>query len=138
MDGSLGYNQIQMVPGDEELTAFCTLKGIYCYKVMPLRLNNADATYQHAMQKIFDDMLHKNVECYVDELVVKSKKREDHLQDLRMVFYRLRRYQLMNLLKCAFGVTSGKFLRFIVRHRGIEVDQSKIAAIQAMLELRNL
>ncbi|RVW63465.1 hypothetical protein CK203_058606 [Vitis vinifera] len=83
-------------------------------------------------------MLHKNVECYVDELVVKSKKREDHLQDLRMVFYRLRRYQLMNLLKCAFGVTSGKFLRFIVRHRGIEVDQSKIAAIQAMLELRNL
>ena len=83
-------------------------------------------------------MLHKNVECYVDELVVKSKKREDHLQDLRMVFYRLRRYQLMNLLKCAFGVTSSKFLRFIVRHRGIEVDQSKIAAIQAMLELRNL
>ena len=79
MDGSLGYNQIQMVPGDEELTAFRTLKGIYCYKVMPLRLNNADAMYQHAMQKIFDDMLHKNVECYVDELVVKSKKREDHL-----------------------------------------------------------
>ena len=138
MDGSLGYNQIQMVPGDEELTAFRTLKGIYCYKVMPLRLNNADATYQHAMQKIFDDMLHKNVECYVNDLVVKSRKREDHLQDLRMVFYRLRRYQLMNLLKCAFGVTSGKFLRFIVRHRGIEVDQSKIAAIQAMLELRNL
>ncbi|RVW29378.1 hypothetical protein CK203_108770 [Vitis vinifera] len=87
------------------------------------------AMYQHAMQKIFDDMLHNNVECYVDDLVVKSRKREDHLQDLRMVFDRLRRYQLMNSLKCAFGVTSGKFLGFIVRHRGIEVDQYKIAAI---------
>ena len=95
---------------DEELVAFRTLKGIYCYKIMHFGLKNAGATYQHAMQKIFDDMLHKNVECYVDELVVKSKKREDHLQDLRMVFDRLRRYQLMNLLKCAFGVTSGKFL----------------------------
>ena len=79
--------------------------------------------------KIFADMLHKNVECYVNDLVVKSRKREDHLQDLRMVFYRLRRYQLMNLLKCAFGVTSGKFLGFIVRHHDIEVDQYKIATI---------
>ena len=65
MDGSSGYNQIRMAPRDEELTAFRTPKGIYCYKVMPFGLNNAGATYQHDMQKIFDDMLHKNVECYV-------------------------------------------------------------------------
>ena len=119
-----------MAPRDEELTAFRTPKGIYCYKVMPFGLKNVGATHQRAMQKIFDDMLHKNVKCYVDDLVVKSRKREDHLQDLCMVFDRLRRYQLkMNPLKCAFGVTSGKFLGFIVRHRDIEVDQSKIAAI---------
>ena len=106
---------------------------------MPFGLKNAGATYQRAMHKIFDDMLHKNVDCYVDDLVVKSRKREDHLQDLRMVFDRLRRYQLkMNPLKCAFGVTSSKFLRFIVRHRGIEVDQSKITTIRDMLEPRNL
>ena len=75
-------------------------------------------------------MLHKNVECYVDDLVVKSRKRENHLRDLCMVFDRLRRSQLkMNPLKCAFGVTSSKFLRFIVRHRDIEVSQSKIVAI---------
>ena len=75
-------------------------------------------------------MLHKNVECYVDDLKVKSRKREDHMRDLRMVFDRLRRYQLkMNPLKCAFGVTYGKFLGFIVRHYGIEVDQSKIIVI---------
>ncbi|KAL0423408.1 UNVERIFIED_CONTAM: Polyprotein P3 [Sesamum radiatum] len=111
MDGSSGYNQIHMASVDEELMAFHTPKGIYCYKVMPFGLKNAGATYQRAKQSIFDDMLHKNVECYVDDLVVKSKKREDHLHDLRKIFERLRRYQLkMNPSKFAFGVTSGKFL----------------------------
>ncbi|KAK4381668.1 hypothetical protein Sango_2944900 [Sesamum angolense] len=86
------------------------------------------------MQNIFDDMVHKNVECYVDDLVVKSKK-----QDMRKVFERLRRYQLkMNPSKCAFGVTFGKFLGFIVRQRGIEIEQSKIDAILRMPEPRNI
>ena len=139
MDGSLGYNQIRMNPKDEELTAFCTLKGIYCYKMMPFGLKNVGATYQQAMQKIFDNVLHKYVECYVDDLVVKTKRREDHLVDLRSVFNCLRKYQLkMNPRKCAFGLTFGKFLRFIVRHRGIEIDQSKIEAIQKMPEPKNL
>ncbi|KAM1053307.1 hypothetical protein ACFX2C_000813 [Malus domestica] len=139
MDGSSGYNQIRMALADEELIAFRTPKGIYCYKVMPFGLKNAGATYQRAMQKIFSDMLHKNVECYVDDVVVKTKKRSNHLKDLRVVFERLRKYNLkMNPLKCAFGVTSGKFLGFIVKHRGIEVDQSKIKAIQSMPEPRNL
>ena len=119
-----------MNPKDEELTAFRTPKGIYYYKVMSFGLKNAGATYQRAMQKIFDNVLHKYVECYVDDLVVKIKRREDHLVDLRSVFNRLRKYQLkMNPRKCAFGVTSGKFLGFIVRHRSIEIDKSKIEAI---------
>ncbi|KAL0306900.1 UNVERIFIED_CONTAM: hypothetical protein Sradi_6107300 [Sesamum radiatum] len=106
---------------------------------MPFGLKNAGATYQRAMQKIFDDMLHKNVECYVDDLVVKSKKRENHFHDLRKVFERLRRYQLkMNPSKCAFGVTSEKFLGFIVRQRGIEIEQAKIDAILRMPEPRNI
>ena len=75
MDGFSGYNQIHMAPRDEEFTAFRTLKGIYCYKVIPFGLKNVGATYQRAMQRIFDDILHKNIECYVDDLVVKSKKR---------------------------------------------------------------
>ncbi|XP_070030082.1 uncharacterized protein [Nicotiana sylvestris] len=127
-DGSSGYNQIRMVPKYEELTGFPTPKGIYCYKVMPFGLKNAGATYQSAMQNIFDDLLHKNVECYIDNLVVKSREKGDHLKDLRMVFELLRRYQLrMNPLKCTFAVTSEKFLGFIVRHRGIEIVQSKKA-----------
>ena len=94
MNGSSRYNQICMSQKDKELTAFHTPKGIYCYKVMPFGLKNAGATYQRAMKNIFDDLLHKNVECYVDDLVVKSRKRGDHLKDLRMVFELLRRYQL--------------------------------------------
>ena len=130
MDGSSGYNQIRMNPKDEELTAFRTPKGIYCYKVMPFGLKNASATYQRAMQKIFDNVLHKYVECYVDDLVVKTKRRKNHLVDLQSMLNCLRKYQLkMNPCKCSFGVTSGKFLGFIVRHYGIEIDQSKIEAI---------
>ena len=84
-------------------------------------------------------MLHKIVEYHIDDLVVKSKRRLDHLQDLRRIFDRLSRCQLkMNPLKCAFGVTLGKFLDFIVRHRGIEIDQAKIKAIQEMPTPKNL
>nr|XP_027100429.1 uncharacterized protein LOC113719420 [Coffea arabica] len=83
MDNSSGYNQILLAPEDEELTAFCTHKGIYYYKVMSFGLKNVGSTYQRAMQSIFDDILHKNIECYVDDLVVKSKKRSNHLEDLR-------------------------------------------------------
>ncbi|XP_070056853.1 uncharacterized protein [Nicotiana tomentosiformis] len=73
---------------------------------------------KRAMQNIFDDLLQENVEFYVDDLVVKSRKRSDQLKGLRMVPELLRKYQLrMNLLKCAFGVTSEEFLGFIVRHR---------------------
>lgn len=84
---------------------------------MSFGLKNAGATYQRAMQQIFDDTLHKNVKCYVDDLFVKLKKRIEHLQDLCQFFKRLCRYQLkMNSMKHAFGVTSEKFLGFIVRH----------------------
>ncbi|XP_074299880.1 uncharacterized protein LOC141631058 [Silene latifolia] len=96
------------------------------YFAVPLGLKNFGAPYQQAMQKIFDDMLHKTIECYVDDVVVKSKKRENYVKDIRAVFERLRKCQLnMNPLKCAFGVTSRKFLGFVVRHRGIEINQIK-------------
>ena len=78
-------NQIRMSPRDEELTTFCTPKRIYYYKVMYFGLKNIGATYQIAIQKIFDDMLQKNVECYVNDLVLKSKKINNHFQDLQKV-----------------------------------------------------
>ena len=85
------------------------------------------------MTKIFGEMLHDSVECYVDDLVLKTKRREDHLGDLRQVFERLCQHQLkMNPMKCAFGVSSGKFLGFVVKYRGIEIDPVKIKAIREL------
>ena len=88
---------------------------------------------------IFRDFLHNLVECYVDDLVVKVKDRENHPHDLRKVFKRLRVHQLkMNRLKCPFEVTSGKPLGFIVRKEGIEIDPDKVKAIIQMPRSRNL
>ncbi|PKU75427.1 putative mitochondrial protein [Dendrobium catenatum] len=106
---------------------------------MSFGLKNTGATYQRAMTRIFDDLIHNQVECYIDDVVLKSKVKEAHLYDLRVVFERLRRYDLkMNPLKCAFGVTSEKFLGFVVRHHGIEIDHAKIEAILDMPSPKSL
>jgi len=82
---------------------------------MPFGLKNARATYQRAMTTIFQDMMNKEIEDYMDDIIVKSKTREDYLAILRKVFERCRLSKLrMNPLKCAFGVTVGKFLAFLV------------------------
>ncbi|PKU60022.1 putative mitochondrial protein [Dendrobium catenatum] len=128
-----------MAPEDEKHTSFRKPIEIFCYTVMPFGLKNAGATYQRAMTHIFDDLIHQKVECYVDDLLVKSLGRNDHLKDIRIVFKRIRKFDLkMNPLKCAFGVSSGKFLGYVVRHRGIEIDPNKIKAITEMPPPRNL
>jgi len=86
MDGSSGYNQIKMDPQDAFDTAFRTPKGNFYYTVMPFGLKNAGATYQRAKQFVLDDLIHHSVECYVDDMVVKSKERKTHQDDLRVVF----------------------------------------------------
>ena len=83
MDCTVDHNWIQMVFKDQDTTVFRTLKGIFYYRVMPFGLKNARAIYQRAMQTTFEDMLHKTVEYYVGDLVVKFKKKLNHLQDLR-------------------------------------------------------
>uniref|UniRef100_A0A2N9FK28 Uncharacterized protein n=1 Tax=Fagus sylvatica TaxID=28930 RepID=A0A2N9FK28_FAGSY len=134
LDAFQGYHQIAMNPADEEKTAFITPRGIFCYKVMPFGLKNAGATYQRMITKMFSSQLGKTVEVYIDDMVVKSVRAEDHLEDLRAVFNTLRRHRLkLNASKCAFGVGSGKFLGFMVTQRGIEANPDQISAI---LELR--
>uniref|UniRef100_A0A2N9G179 Reverse transcriptase domain-containing protein n=1 Tax=Fagus sylvatica TaxID=28930 RepID=A0A2N9G179_FAGSY len=133
MDGFSGYNQIRMSTRDAEKTAFRTPIGNFYYTVMPFGLKNVGATYQRTMTAMFHDMMHKEIEDYVDDIVVKSKRREDHLRILRKVFDRCRLYKLkMNPLKCAFGVSAGKFLGFLVHNRGIDVDPAKASAIATM------
>ena len=100
---------------------------------MPFELKNVKATYQRAMVTLFHDMIHKEIEVYVDNMIDKSKKEENHVQILRKLFHRLRKYQLkLNPTKCLYWVKFEKLLKFMIRNKGIEVDFDKVKAIQAM------
>ncbi|KAL6348453.1 hypothetical protein AAG906_007385 [Vitis piasezkii] len=134
MDGFSGYNQILMAPEDMEKTTFIIEWGTYCYKVMPFGLKNAGATYQKVVTTLFHDMMHRDVEVYVDDMIVKSQGRADHLGALERFFERIQKFRLrLNPKKCTFGVTSGKLLGHMVSEQGIEVDPNKIKAILDML-----
>ncbi|KAL5563407.1 hypothetical protein UlMin_033154 [Ulmus minor] len=123
MDAYSGYNQIRMHEGDQEHTAFLTNQGLYCYKVMPFGLKNAGATYQRLVNKMFKDQIGKTMEIYVDDMLVKSLKTEEHIQNLRETFEILRRYKMkLNPSKCAFGVSSGKFLGFMATNNQAEYE----------------
>ena len=90
---------------------------------MPFRLKIAGATYQRAMVTLLYDMMHKEIEVYVDDMIAKSRERENHSKNFRKLFERLRKYQLkLNSSKCTFGVTFEKLLGFIMNNSGIEVD----------------
>jgi len=133
MDGFSGYNQIKMAPEDMEKITFVTLWGTFCYKVMSFGLKNAGATYQRAMVALFHNMMHREIEVYVDDMIAKSKIEEEHLVNLRRLFERLRGYQLrLNPAKCTFKVKSGKLLGFIVSQKEIEVDPEKVKSILEM------
>ncbi|KAI5354812.1 hypothetical protein L3X38_007707 [Prunus dulcis] len=120
MDAYSGYNQIFMHPPDSEHTAFITDKGLYCYNVMPFGLKNAGATYQRFVNKIFAGYIDNIMEVYVDDMLVKSRTAEEHLQNLSIMFGILKDYRMrLNQKKCAFGVSSGKFLGFMISQRGI-------------------
>ena len=83
MDAFAGYNQIQMEEEDQEKMAFIISRGLFCYKAMPFGLKNAGATYQLLVNKMFYDQIGRNVEVYVDDMLIKSKENEDHLADLK-------------------------------------------------------
>ena len=94
LDAFQGYHQIPLVLEDQEKTAFVTPTGNYRYKVMPFGLKNVGSTYQRMMTRIFEPQLGKNIEIYVDDMVVKSKVVTEHLEDLGGIFYVLRRHKL--------------------------------------------
>jgi hypothetical protein len=131
MDGFSGYNQIKMAEEDKSKTAFVTHWGTFVYDVMPFGLKNAGATYQRAMVTLFHNMIHHEIEVYMDDMIAKSRTTQDHLIDLRKLFQRLKKYQL-RLNPNTFGVTSGKLLGFIVSGRGIKIDPAKVQAIRNM------
>jgi hypothetical protein len=118
---------------DQDKTTFITPHDIYYYMVMTFGLKNAGATYQKAIQKCLESQISKNVEAYVDDVVVKTTDEDDLIADLAQTFANLRRYRWkLNPEKCVFGVPSGKVLGFMVSHRGIKANPTKVDTIRRM------
>ena len=98
---------------------------------MPFRLKNAGTTYQRAIVTLFHDIMHKEIEVYVDEMIAKSQGEDDHVVNLRKLFERLRKFQLkLNPAKCTFKVTSEKLLGFVVGKKRIKINPDKVRTIQ--------
>ena len=97
---------------------------------MPFGLKNVGATYQRLVNKMFNKQISRNMEVYVDDMLVKSKEELAHLDDLKETFKTLKQYQMkLNPSKCVFGIASSKFLGFMVSQRGIEANPEKVQAI---------
>jgi len=133
LDAFSGYIQIKMHPRNECKTVFMTETYCYCYKVMSFGLKNAGPTYQRLMDRVLAPMLGRNVQAYVDDMVVTSQEKGQHVSDLEELFATIAKYRLkLNLEKCVFGVEAGKFLSFLLTERRIEANPDKCATILAM------
>ena len=118
---------------DKLKISFTTEWEIYCYTVMPFGLKNAGATYQRMATTLLHDMIYKEIEVYVDDMMVKSTTREGHFTALDKFLARAKKYNLrLNPKKCIFGVTSRKLLGHIVSQKGIEIDPDKVKSIRKM------
>ena len=105
---------------------------------MPFGLKNIWSTYQRMMTRMFEPQLSKRIEVYIDDMVVKSKVVSKHVGNLGNIFEILRKHKLrLNASKCSFGVGSGKFLGYMVTHRGIEINPDQIKAIKSLQLPRN-
>jgi hypothetical protein len=141
MDGNAWYNQIFMAVEDVAKTAFRCPEhiGLFEWIVMTFGLKNAGATYQRAMNYILHELISKVVEIYIDDVVIKSLDHESHLTDVRKTLECTRKHGLkMNPNKCAFGVSAGEFLGFLVHEGGIEVGKKSMKAIDEVIPPTNL
>ena len=105
---------------------------------MPFGVKNAGFTYQRMMTRMFESQLEKNIEACINDMVVNSKVASEHVRDLGDIFEILKRHKLrLNASKCSFGVGLGKFLGYMVTHRGIEVSPDQIRAVNSLQPPRN-
>ncbi|GJZ08859.1 reverse transcriptase domain-containing protein [Tanacetum coccineum] len=123
LDAYKGYHQIQMAKEDEEKTSFITSQGIYCYTKMPFGLRNAGATYQRFVDKAFHKQIGRNLEVYVDDLVIKSRTKDEIVRDRR---------NIQNSKKCTFGVEEGMFLGYTVNTKGLKVCPDKVDVVLSL------
>jgi hypothetical protein len=133
LDCYSSYHQIWMKKEDEPKTSFITPSGTYCYLRMPEGLKNAGGSFSRMTAKVLHSQIGRNVQTYVDDIIVKSTKQENHIADLQETFANFRQASLkVNPEKCVFGVKKGKFLGCLVSTKGIEANPSKIEAILRM------
>nr|GEZ35376.1 reverse transcriptase domain-containing protein [Tanacetum cinerariifolium] len=130
LDAYKGYHQIQMAVADEEKIAFHTGQGVHCYTKMPFGLKNAGATYQRLMDKAFENQMGRNIEVYVDDLVIKSHTESEMVRDIAETFQTLRKINMkLNPKKCSFRLAEGVFLRYVITPEGIKPCPDKTLAI---------
>ncbi|GKA82127.1 reverse transcriptase domain-containing protein [Tanacetum coccineum] len=133
LDAYKGYHQIKMAKEDEEKTAFITSQGIFCYSKMPFGLKNAGATYQRLVDKAFQKQIGRNLEAYVDDLVIKSCTEQEVIRDVEETFRTLRKINMkLNPKKCTFGMKEGVFLGYKVNSDGLMVCPDKVAAVLSL------
>ncbi|GKD37186.1 reverse transcriptase domain-containing protein [Tanacetum coccineum] len=130
LDAYKGYHQIQMAEQDEEKTAFHTSHGVYCYTKMPFGLKNAGTTYQRLVNKAIDRQIGRNLEIYVDDLVIKIHTETELLRDIEETFRTLRKINMkLNPKKCTFGAAEGMFLGYMISPEGIKPCPDKTEAV---------
>lgn len=133
-----GNLQIALDLEYQEKTAFITSTGNYHYKVMLFGLKNARSTYHRMLTKMFKGQLGRNMEAYIDDMVVKSKTVEEHISNLAKTFKTLWKHLLkLNASKCTFGVNSRKFWGYLVTNQGIEVNSDQVIALQNLKPPKN-
>ena len=133
LDGFLGYNQVLVHPDDQLKTTFRTKWGTYAYQKMPIGLINTGATFQRAMDITFKGLVNKSVVIYLDDITVYSKKRNNHLRDLKKNFQHCLRYGIsLNPKKSFFTLSEGKLLGFIVSKSRIHIDPDRIKEISTV------
>ncbi|GJU68838.1 reverse transcriptase domain-containing protein [Tanacetum coccineum] len=133
LDAYKGYHQIKMAKEDEEKTTFTTSQGIFCYSKMSFGLKNARATYQRLVDKAFQRQIGRNLEVYVDDLVIKSRTEEEIIRDITETFKTLRQINMkLNPKKCSFGMQEGMFLGYKVNTDGLKVCPEKADAVLSL------
>src|SRR4051812_32989860 len=139
LDAYSGYNQIRLKVEDQDKTAFITPFRVFFYNTMPFGMKNAGTMYQWCMQACLKSQIGRNIQVYVDDIVIKTREAKTLVDDLRETFDNLDHYKIkLNPEKCAFGVLSGQLLGYFISQRGIEANPKKIRAIMAMEKSKNL
>jgi hypothetical protein len=139
LDANSGYHQIPLADADQPATTFITPFSCFCYVNMSFTLKNARATNRWCMHFYFKWQIGRNLEVYVDNIVVRSQKSGSLISDLEETFNNLRQFNIkLNPKSCTFRVPQGKLLAYIITEQGIEANTNKISVIAKMGQVRNV